>query len=190
MLYHTKKPTVHYLFPKGYIFPMGDFEIYSTQGEKKLVEKSAITSFKISDIEAMALLTGELKGKVNLLMDGIKNIASDVSSTENTSEKKEKSKNETTFEKITQGIEFFKLTTKTMSLFWKINTSNNEAELLKYKQEMIDMKNVFEEKGYELPEDFEEIPFQLKEKYKEEGKLNNFQEAAAEFKKAFSNIKP
>lgn len=186
MLYHSKKPTVHYVFPKEYIFPKGDFDIYDTTGAKKSVNKQAIASYKISNIEAMLLLKDDIKNQVTNFVQGLKRVTNNESS-----ESKEPLKEETIniSKTINKGMELLTLTTKTMNLFWKIHTTNNDEELVELKQQMIVMKEEFMAKGYPIQANFEEIPFQLKEKYKEEGKLDDFQEAAAEFKKALGDLK-
>lgn len=198
MLYHSKKPTVHYLLPEDYSFPAGDFEIYSTKSKKVLVDKNDVLSYKIGNAEAMKLLTSELNFQIGDFIKGVKNVASKISESKRTSnEPKNKASNktsetkedETLSSKITGGFEFLTLTTKVMQVFWKIAKTDNEEELQSLKKEMNALKKTFQEKGYEPNDDFENVPFKLREKYKTEDKLNGFREGAKEFETILRNLK-
>ncbi|MEZ4875167.1 MAG: hypothetical protein R2793_06895 [Flavobacteriaceae bacterium] len=186
MLYHSKKPTVHYLFPKDYHFPPGDFELFSTKSKKILVDKNAILDYKIGNAEAMKLLTAELNTQVGDLMKGIQKVASKISAKEDPTQKEKESPSEEKKDasiagKIAGGLEFFTLSTKVMTVFWKIAKTDDEQELALLKTEMHSLKKQFQEKGYSPKEDFEEVPFKLKEKYQKNGDLEGFRNAAKEF---------
>lgn len=198
MLYHSKKPTVHYLLPEDYLFPPGDFEIFSTKSEKVLVDKTDILKYKIGSGEAMKLLTSELNDQIGAFIKGVKDVASKISDSKEKStedidnaEKKEPESDTTDSisEKISGGIEFLSLSTQVMKVFWKIAKTDDEEELQALKKEMTSLKKSFQEKGYEPNDDFEEVPFKLKEKYKTEEKLKEFRESAKEFETIFGKLK-
>jgi len=195
MLYHSKKPTVHYLLPEDYSFPEGDFEIYSTKSKKVLVDKKDVLTYKIGNTEAMKLLTSELNTQIGDFMEGIKNIAAKVSPNKKDAEhttsetNTSNSNHEDSFtEKLSGGLDFLSLSTQVMKVFWKIANTNDEDELATLKKEMIALKLTFQEKGYQPNDNFEELPFILKAKYKSDDKLNEFRESAKEFQQIISDL--
>ncbi|MGB0789399.1 MAG: hypothetical protein ACPGQR_07665 [Marinirhabdus sp.] len=192
MLYHSKKPTTHYKLPDNFLFVEGGFEVFSIKGEKKMVAKETVLPYKISNTEAFSILSGTLKGQFQNLKKGLENMAEKASPPTEKNKKGQNNRTEKTeefSEKIKSGVEFLKLSTKTMGVFWKIANTDNFDELETLKNEMKQLKKSFTDLGYPPNDDFVETPFNLKEKYAAEGKLDGFHEAATAFKKTLHNLK-
>ncbi|MAT90383.1 MAG: hypothetical protein CMC35_06785 [Flavobacteriaceae bacterium] len=184
-LFHTKKPRTHYLFPEEYTPPSGQLALFSTTGKKIMVDSESVAAYKISNAKAFGLLTSEIKERVDDLMKGAKTVSEQF--TENTAS--EKGDTSASFKKKwKEGAAFVGLSNRVMRCFWKIHTTEDEQQLKKLKTEMHDIKLEFEALGYQPKDNFAAIPFELKERYRDNGTLDRFKESATAFERIIKDM--
>ncbi len=184
-LFHTKKPRTHYLFPEEYTPPSGQLALFNTTGKKVMVDAESVAAYKISNAKAFGLLTSEIKERVDDLLKGAKTVSEQF--TENTAS--EKGDPSASFKKKwKEGTTFVALSKRVMRCFWKIHTTEDEQQLRNLQTEMHDIKLEFEALGYEPKENFATIPFELKERYRSNGTLDQFKESAAAFEKIIKDM--
>lgn len=188
MIYHSKTPRKYYQFPNGFVPPGGSLQLYTPNGKHLLADAAAISSFEISKAEAQQELGAELNRFVDGFLKGFTSKAETDTMQPGGENDTMKGKGASISAKVTEGVDFITDLSGMIRALLAAAATEDEKELATTRLNMREIAERLKERGIPVNDDLENLPFTLKERYRNEGKAANLQKGAAELKAATDKL--
>ena len=187
MILFSKFPKVFYRLPKHYTLQIGIFPIYSLDGKKMLVDKEAILPYEISYKEAQQYLYKDLNQSISQFIEVVKSKTGQASTKNEEETDYLDSKNLSA--KVKEGSAFLGDMADAIKVMWDTTKSDDESIVEQSKEKMKVIRERLKVKGVNVPENFDEIPAKMREKYSNTDKAYDFKKSASMFEEELSKLK-